>query len=112
MVFASAGFHDARQDSPNPPQAQSAPNQHDVENMDARPDQVEKEKAINKFLQRLEKQEKKGCKDQTTLLSQLPKSAQGSARSMCVAEAMEAGFLPELDKDQANMLTPLELLLY
>ena len=31
---------------------------------------------------------------------------------MSVAEAMEAGFLPALDKDQANMFTPLELHLY
>ena len=31
---------------------------------------------------------------------------------MSVAEAMEAGFLPALDKDQAHMFTPLELRLY
>jgi len=31
---------------------------------------------------------------------------------MSVAEAMEAGFLPALDKDQAYMFTPLEFLLY
>ena len=85
--------------------------------MDARPDQEEMEQAINKFLQRLEKQEKKGFKDLATLLSHLPKPAQawqGSARSMSVAEAMEAGFLPALDsdKDQADMFTPWELRLY
>ena len=38
------------------------------------------EQAINKFLQRLEKQEKKGFKDLAALLSHLPKTAQGSAR--------------------------------
>ena len=80
--------------------------QHDEENMDARPDQEEMEQAINKFLQRLEKQEKRGFKDLATLLSQLPKLAQGSARSISVAEAMEAGFLPALDEDQAYMFTP------
>ena len=37
--------------------------------MDARPDQEEMEQAINKFLQWLEKQEKKGFKDLATLLS-------------------------------------------
>ena len=63
------------------------------------------EQAINKFLQRLEKQEKKGFKDLAALLSHLPKTAQGSASSMSVAEAMEAGFLPALDKDQAYMFT-------
>ena len=80
--------------------------------MDARPDQEEMEQAINKFLQRLEKQEKRGFKDLATLLSQLPKPAQGSARSMSVAEAMEAGFLPAMDEDQAYIFTHLELLLY
>ena len=85
---------------------------HDEENMDARSDQEEMEQAINKFLQQLEKQEKRGFKDLATLLSHLPKPAPGSARSMSVAEAVEAGFLPALDKDQADMFTPLELLLY
>ena len=61
------------------------PNLHDEENMDARPDQEEMEQAINKFLQLLEKQEKKGFKDLATLLSHLSKPAQGSARSMSVA---------------------------
>ena len=36
------------------------------------------EQAINKFLQRLEKQEKKGFKDLAALMSHLPKTAQGS----------------------------------
>ena len=80
--------------------------------MDVRPDQEEMEQAINKFLQRLEKQEKRGFKDLATLLSHLTKPAQGSARSISVAKAMEAGFLPALDKDQAYMFTQLEFLLY
>ena len=69
---------------------------------------------INKFLQLLEKQEKKGFKGLAALLSHLPKTAQGSSRSesMSVAEAMEAGFLPALDEDQADMFTPSELHLY
>ena len=83
MVYA--GFRDARRDIPDPLPAQSAPDPHDEENMDARPDQEEMEQAINKNLQRLEKQEKRGFKDLATLLSQLPKLAQGSARSMTVA---------------------------
>ena len=70
-------FRDARLDIPDPPPAQSAPDPHDEENMDARPDQEEMEQAINKFLQLLEKQEKKGFKDLATLLSHLPKTAQG-----------------------------------
>ena len=76
------------------------------------PDEEEMEQTINKFLQQLEKQEKKGFKDLATPLSQLPKPAQLSASSMSVVEAMKACFLPALDEDQANMFTPLELLLY
>ena len=50
MVYA--GFHDSRRDIPDPPPAQTAPDQHDEENMDARPespDQEEMEQANNKF---------------------------------------------------------------
>ena len=74
--------------------------------MDARPESPEEmEQAINKFLQWLEKQEKKGFKDLATLVSHLPKPAKGSASSMSVAEAMEAGFLQALDENQADMYT-------
>ena len=40
------------------------------------------------------------------------KPAQGSVTSFSVADAIEAGFLPALDKDQADMFTPSELRLY
>ena len=66
------------------------------------------EDAINKFLVQLEKQERKGFKDLASVLSQLPKPAQGSVSSISVAGAIEAGFLPALDKDQADMFTPTE----
>ena len=39
MVYA--GLRDARQYIPDPPPAQSAPDPHDKENMDGRPDQEE-----------------------------------------------------------------------
>ena len=56
-IMVYTGFRDARRDIPDPPPALE-------ENMDARPDQEEEmEQAINKFLQQLEKQEKKGFKD-------------------------------------------------
>ena len=82
--------------------------------MDARPDQEEMEEAINNFLLQLEKQEKKGFKDLpvATILSQLPKPAQGSVRFMSVADAIKASFLPALDEDHAYMFTPSELRLY
>ena len=53
-----------------------------------RPDQDEMEDAINQFLVQLEKQEKKGFKDRASMLSQLPKPAQGSVSSMSVADAI------------------------
>ena len=69
MVYAV--FRDTWRDIPDPPPAQSATDQHDEENMDARPDQEEMEQAMNKFLQLLEKQAKRGFKDLATLLSHL-----------------------------------------
>ena len=116
MVYAC--FRDARRDIHDPPDAQSArasPDPHDEEYMEAtaaRPDQEEMEDAINKFLVQLEKQERNGFKDLASVLSQLPKPAQGSATSLSLADAIEAGFLPALDKDQADMFTPSELRLY
>ena len=115
MVYAC--FRDARRDVRDPPKAQSgraSPDPHDEEYLDARPDQDEMEDAINQFLVQLEKQEKKGfrVKDMASVLSQLPKPAQGSVSSISVADAIEAGFLPALDKDQATMFTPSELHLY
>ena len=105
MVYAV--FCDARRDIQDPPLAQSdlgtAPDPQDEEHMEARPDQEEMEEAINNFL--LLKQEKKGFKDLATILSLLPKPAQGSVCSMSVADAVEAGFLPSLDKDHADMFT-------
>ena len=107
-----AGFRNTRRDIPDPPQAQLAPNQHDEENMDARPDKEEMEQAINKFLWRLEKQEKKSFKDLATVLSQLPKPAQGSASPCWWPRLWRGWFLPALDEDQAYMFTPSGLHLY
>ena len=56
--------------------------------LDARPDQDEMEDAINQFLVQLEKQEKNGFKDRASMLSQLPKPAQGSVSSISVADAI------------------------
>ena len=102
--FVYAGFRDARRDIQDPPVAQSArasPDPHDEELMDARPDQEEMEEAINRFLLQMEKQEKKGFKDLASVLSLLPKPAQGSVCPISVADAIEAGFLPAVDEDQA-----------
>ena len=85
MVYA--GFRDARWDIQGAPLAQSdpgaAPNPNDEEHMDARPDQEDSEigEANQNFPLQLEKQEKKSFKDLATVLSQLPKPAQGSIRN-------------------------------
>ena len=50
----------------------------DKELIDARPDQEEMEEAINRFVLQMEKQEKMGFKDLASVLSLLPKPAQGS----------------------------------
>ena len=47
MVYT--GFRNTRLDIPDPSPAQLAPNQHDEEEMDSRPDQEEMEQAINKL---------------------------------------------------------------
>ena len=89
MVYAC--FRDARRDVLDPPEAQSgraSPDPHDEEYLDARPDQDEMEDAINQFLVQLEKHEKKGFKDMASMLSQLPKPAQGSVSSISVADAI------------------------
>ena len=109
------GFRDARRDIQDPPPPhvpQVPPDPCDEEHMDARPDQEEMEEAINNFLQQLDKQEKKGFKDLASLLSLLPKPANGSVRSISVADAIEAGFLPALDEAHGDMFTPSELCLY
>ena len=46
------------------------------------------------------------------MLSLLPKPAQGSVCPISVADVIEAGYLPAVDEDQANMFTPSELRLY
>jgi len=106
--MVSSGFRDARWDLLDPPPAQSArasPDPHDEEHIDARSDQEEIKEAINKFLLQLKIKEKKGFKGLASVLSQLPKPVQGSVRSISIADAIKAGFLPELDKDQANLFS-------
>ena len=92
------------------PPAQSAPKLHDEENMDARGQLDLTRRRWSK--PSTKKQEKNGFKDLATVLSQLPKPAQGSAHSMTPCLWHWHGFLPALDEDQAGMFTPSELRLY
>jgi len=101
-----AGFRDSHWDIQDP-SAQLYPvpasDPHDEEQMEARPNQEEMEEAIINFLLLLEKQETKGFNlpSRTSrlvhIVSQLPKPAQVSIRSMYMADAVEAGFFPASD---------------
>ena len=117
MVYA--GFHDSRRDIPDPPPAQTAPDQHDEENMDARPespDQEEMEQANNKFPAcsgwGAREEGLQGIGSPAVTLAQDCTRVCLPLRSMSVAEAMEGSFLPALDKEQTYMFTPSELRLY
>ena len=103
-------FSNTRRDIPDPPPAQQAPEPHDEENMDARGQLDLTRRRWSK--PSTKKQEKNGFKDLATVLSQLPKPAQGSAHSMTPCLWHWHGFLPALDEDQAGMFTPSELRLY
>ena len=87
----------------------AAPNPNDEEHMDAGPDQEEMEEAINNFLLLVEKQEKKSFKDLATILSQLPKPAQGSIRSI-VRGRCDRGRFSELFSKRWIQITPIRSL--
>ena len=86
--------------------------------MDARPDEEEmehwsKQSAIPAAVEEASEEGLQGPGHHTVTVA-LPKPSQGSlaARSMSVAKAMEAYFLPAVDEYQDKMFTPLKLHLY
>ena len=93
---------DTRQDIPDPPRAQLAPNLHNEENMDARPDPVEMEQAINKIPAAVGDASEEGLQGlyQPTVTLSCPSLYKGQLTPLSVA------------KDRANMFTPSELRLY
>ena len=79
--MVNTGFRDARLDIPDPPPAQSAANQQDEENMDARPDGASRQQ-IPAAVGEARDEGLEGPGHPAATLSQLPKPAQGSSSSM------------------------------
>ena len=82
--------------------------------MDARPDQKNMEQAINKFLQLLEMQDKKGFKDLATghpTVTFAQACTRVSLLHVC-GWGYAGWFLPALYEDQGDMFTPSDLRLY
>jgi hypothetical protein len=84
----------------------------DEEFFECRPDAADMEEAIGKFMQGMEKQERTGYSSLHKLLQGLPVPVHNTAGSMTQAEALEGGFLRDLDEDEKKRFTPSELLLY
>ena len=99
-------------DFPDPSRAQSAADQHDEESMDASLTRRRWSKPWTNCCSWWRSKRRRALSTWPPYFHTCPKPAQGSASSMCVAEAMEAGVLPALDEDLANMFTPLDLSLY
>jgi hypothetical protein len=60
----------------------------------------------------LEGQEKSCFDSLHTLLSKLPVPAATTGSKMSHTEALEGGFLPQMDEEEQKRFTPSELLLY
>jgi hypothetical protein len=86
----------------------------DEEFFECRPDAADMEEAIGKleFMEGMEKQERTGYSSLHKLLQGLPVPVHNTAGSMTQAEALEGGFLRDLDEDEKKRFTPSELLLY
>ena len=101
MVYA--GFRDSRLDIPDPHPAQSAPDPHDEENMNAGPEQDSATGGDGASHQHIPAAVGEAREEGHPTVTVAQACSYGSARSMSVAEAMEAGFLQALDQDQADM---------
>ena len=70
------------------------------------------EEVICKFLDGLEGQEHSGFKNVHSFLAKLPVPVTKKSRSMTHAQALEGGFLQEMDEEELKRFTPTELILY
>ena len=64
------------------------------------PDSASMEEAICKFLDGLEGQERSGFKNVHSFLAKLPVPVTKKSRSMTHTQALEGGFLPEMDEEE------------
>ncbi len=72
----------------------------DEEFFQSRPDAVDMEEAIGKFMEGMEKQERTGYSALHKLLQGLPVPVLKTAGCMTQAEAFEGGFLRDLDEEE------------
>ena len=76
------------------------------------PDAESQEEAINRFMEGLEQQERRGFSQIDILISSLPVPVLKKTRCMSHAQALEGGFVPSMSEDEQNRFTPSELKLY
>ncbi len=69
------------------------------------PDVDNLEEAITKFLDGMEVQERSGFKDLHRFLGYVPLPVAKGDRGMSHSEALEGGFLPNMDEDQQKRFT-------
>ncbi len=77
-----------------------------------RPDAAGMEEAIDKFLNGLECQERRGFKETHRFLSTLLVPTPQESKGMTHAEALHGKFLPDLDEEQRKRFTQAELIMY
>jgi len=85
------------------------PCSEDEEFFSLRQDAETMEKAINNFMDGMEAQERSGFKDLHRFLGRLPVPTAKEIEGMTHTEALEGGFVPEMDEDEQNRFTPSEL---
>ena len=77
-----------------------------------RPDAAEMEKAIGKFFDGLEGQERCGFQEMHSFLAKLPVPSTKESGGMTHTEAIAGQFLPTMDEEERKRFTPSELILY
>ena len=70
------------------------------------------EEATSKIMHGMEAQEHSGFKDLHRFLGRLPVPTAKQSQGMTPTEALEGGFLPEMDVEEQKRFTQSELLLY
>jgi hypothetical protein len=122
QCYCITGFRAALRDVPGFQQPSADPGSdegdyngpcpEDEELFETRPDAETMEEAISNFMDGMEAQERGGFKDLHRFLGRLPVPTAKEMEGMTHTEALEGGFLPEMDEDQQNRFTPTELKLY
>lgn len=121
LIAVVTGFRGAHRDAAMPPTSDdhasmeyvdSHPCPEDEEFFEWRPEAEYMEDAIGKFMEGMDKQELTGYAALHKLLEGLPVPVQKTAGRMTQDEALQGGFLRDLDEDEKKRFTPSALLLY